>query len=947
MTKIAWYSRSNKILAVVVLLLSLFANFMNPSVTKAITAWQGDYYNYDTPSASPPSIGGSANFSRADDAIDFNWGSGSPDASINDDGFFARWTANQTFETGYYHFTIEADDGYRVYIDNETIIDKWIDGPGPYMSTRYMSAGTHEVKVEYYENTGTASIVFNYSKIVLSSHADAVEIHNCDELQAMGDDLSGNYRLANNIDCTATSTWNSGAGFSPIGTGSSFTGTLDGNNKIISNLSINIAGNYEGLFSTLGEDSVVRDLYIANANVAGSQFVGILAGYLQNGTASNVRTSGIVSAVDNYAGGLVGNHFAGIVGYTIMGCTSSADVSGNQYVGGLVGYDTSSSITHSSATGNVTGNSSIGGLVGGMQNATVDYSYALGNVTLRDNSGSNAGGLIGYISYSMLDSSFSTGDVSVNGNTTQIYNGGGLIGTAYDTFIRDVFAEGDVTGFDAIAGGLIGDFEASDYPYITLSKAYSLGNVIADGENSQWIGGLIGIVSKARLSDVYSAGNVTISTPTTSMGEVGGLIGAVSGANIEITRASAEGDVTILSESAVGGAGGLIGSAQAGVGSSVYISKSFSTGNVQNNALGSVSGGFIGFINISDNSQRSIIIGDSYSTSSVSGYNAISPFIGFVNAQLDDVVEINYIFSTGEAIPLDEFTSYNGVVGDYNIADNGGISEENALWDSETTGISSEASIFGFGAKTTAEMKNIRTFTDSTFNLGLSGAFDFVGTQYDDSGSDETWDINGYTNFGYPFLTFSQDFDFSSFSNLDADPQTDTTEFNSINNGDTNGDSIFDEIQRNVTAFNNSVSGNVSVLEVSDQCFVISTDANSESTLSSQDSGHSYPVGLVSFMSECSTVGSTITVTQYFYGLDNSNLIARKYNSNTSGYSTINGATISKVSIGGHTVTKVTYQITDGGELDEDGVANGVIVDPSGPGLNTVGAPNTGLGRIN
>ena len=951
MTKIAWYSRANKILAVVVLLLSLFANFMNPSVTKAITAWQGDYYNYDTPSASPPNIGSSVIFSRADDAIDFNWGSSSPDASINDDGFFARWTANQTFENGYYHFTIEADDGYRVYIDNEAIIAKWMDVPGPYMSTRYMSAGTHEVKVEYYENTGNASIVFNYSKIVLSDHADAVEIHNCDELQAMDDDLSGNYRLANNIDCSATSTWNGGEGFVPVGDNSveNFTGSLDGNGKIISNLTINRPAYTEpvGLFGVISGDSVVKDLYIANANISGNSSVGILAGKLA-GTASNVRTSGVVEGAGEYVGGLVGWHYHAVVGgYTIMDCVSSADVTGDYFVGGLVGYNEESSISRSSALGVVNGQGYVGGLIGYVENATVDYSYALGNVTIADNSGSYVGGLIGSIGYGMLTNSFASGDVSVSGNATHVSDIGGLVGSAGDLIVKNVFAEGDVAGGDEKVGGLIGHLSADDYAYVTLSNAYASGDVTSDGESIN-IGGLIGSVDKARISDVYSTGNVSITALGTIYGRVGGLIGFL-GNETELFRASSEGSVTVLSVSAEGGVGGLIGSASTSVnGSWSTVENSFSTGNVSNSATDSFNGALIGAVNIeSYNTGRTLDIRNSYSTGSVTGYGYVSGLVGYVSVQDSEMVIINNTFSTGEVVPLDEFTEYGGVVGACDISLSGMFSEIDTFWDSETTGVSSENTCNGIGAKTTAEMKNIRTYTDSSFNTDLDGYFDFVGTQYDDEPlGEDLWDINGFTNNGYPFLTFSQDFDFSSFTNLDADPETDTIEFESINNGDTNGDSVFDDEQRNVTAFNNSVSDNVSVLEVSSECFVISTDANSESTLSSQDSGHSYPVGLVSFMSECSTVGSTITVTQYFYGLDNSNLIARKYNSNTSGYSTINGATISKVSIGGHTVTKVTYQITDGGELDEDGVANGVIVDPSGPGLNVVGAPNTGLQRL-
>ncbi|MCA9329339.1 hypothetical protein KDA11_01735, partial [Candidatus Saccharibacteria bacterium] len=59
-------------------------------------------------------------------------------------------------------------------------------------------------------------------------------------------------------------------------------------------------------------------------------------------------------------------------------------------------------------------------------------------------------------------------------------------------------------------------------------------------------------------------------------------------------------------------------------------------------------------------------------------------------------------------------------------------------------------------------------------------------------------------------------------------------------------------------------------------------------------------------------------------------MILRKYNATTDTYATIEDAVISVVSLNGTTATKATYQVTDGGDLDADGEANGVIVDPAG-----------------
>jgi DNA-binding beta-propeller fold protein YncE len=120
------------------------------------------------------------------------------------------------------------------------------------------------------------------------------------------------------------------------------------------------------------------------------------------------------------------------------------------------------------------------------------------------------------------------------------------------------------------------------------------------------------------------------------------------------------------------------------------------------------------------------------------------------------------------------------------------------------------------------------------------------------------------------------------------------------------------------------------------------------SSPTSTDSGYSYPVGLMSYTLDCGTDGYTATVTQYFYGnYVAANYIERKYDPTTKTYETIPGAVLSNAEVNGQSALKIIYQITDGGPLDQDGIANGVIVDPSGPALKAAivpSAPDTGFG---
>ena len=97
----------------------------------------------------------------------------------------------------------------------------------------------------------------------------SIAISNVTELQAMNDDLTGNYYLSGNIDASATSTWNGGKGFKSIGTiGASnlaFRGTLDGCGYTITGIYQNdTAKEYRGFFGELNTETDATDIVIAN-----------------------------------------------------------------------------------------------------------------------------------------------------------------------------------------------------------------------------------------------------------------------------------------------------------------------------------------------------------------------------------------------------------------------------------------------------------------------------------------------------------------------------------------------------------------------------------------------------------------------------------------------------------------------------------------------------------
>ena len=94
---------------------------------------------------------------RCEAAINNDWGTGSPAPGVNADGFSASWDGSFTFIAGTYTFSATGDDGIRVYVDGTKVIDGWQDQSATtYTAPVTLTAGTHAVRVEYYDNTADA-----------------------------------------------------------------------------------------------------------------------------------------------------------------------------------------------------------------------------------------------------------------------------------------------------------------------------------------------------------------------------------------------------------------------------------------------------------------------------------------------------------------------------------------------------------------------------------------------------------------------------------------------------------------------------------------------------------------------------------------------------------------------------------------------------------------------
>lgn len=149
------------------------------------TAYSAEYFNNVDLSGQPA-------FTRGDEAIDFDWGGGSPNPVIRSDNFSARWTKSVEFAEGTYEFTAIADDGIRIYLDGVRILDKWIDQPPTtYRIRTGISEGSHTIAIEYYERGGGAVAKVSYRPAPLNQlPAGAITAPSEGMLYRAGDTIS-------------------------------------------------------------------------------------------------------------------------------------------------------------------------------------------------------------------------------------------------------------------------------------------------------------------------------------------------------------------------------------------------------------------------------------------------------------------------------------------------------------------------------------------------------------------------------------------------------------------------------------------------------------------------------------------------------------------------------------------------------------------------------------
>ena len=397
-----------------------------------------------------------------------------------------------------------------------------------------------------------------------------------------GNDLSGyTITMTDNIDCNNEA-------MTPIGGKKStdesdvpapaFSGTFDGSNFNITNLSITDSGNQDcgtGLFGYVS-NGTVKNLTVTGA-ITGSSYVGVIAGVVEYGTLHKCNAKGTVNG-SYYIGGGVGsatggtiedcnsevtvtgvNSVGGIVGYaegyeesydegvdpiiTISGCNFNGSInnpdeaepasgysSNIYYVGGIVGNANYCAMTDCISNGTVAGVSSIGGIVGSANSSTITscrfgdeiapQSSASATVTSSGSYSAGAGGIAGATTRSTISDCTSNGTI-----TGGEYNAGGIVGGAMDSVVNGCKSAGTVTGEDTV-GGIVGycvRTPSSPDPVSLTNESLAPGTV-ANCESSCTVSGMSavgGIVGHAQIgSGVNSLSSNGAPTEETAAGPV-------------------------------------------------------------------------------------------------------------------------------------------------------------------------------------------------------------------------------------------------------------------------------------------------------------------------------------------------------------------------------------------------------------------------------------------
>jgi hypothetical protein len=570
-----------------------------------------------------------------------------------------------------------------------------------------------------------------------------LEIRTWSDLDAVRDNLDGNHILMNDLDSTtagytrlASQTAHGGKGWEPI---DNFRGTFDGQGYEIRELVIDRPReDYAGLFGFVEVPGIVQDIGLVSATVIGANCVGALVGR-NNGTVSGSYSTGSVTG-DEYVGGLVGQNVVPPSTLPIRGtvdnCYSTGSVTGNRWVGGLAGENLRGTVNNSYSTVSVTGYERVGGLLGINCAGTVSNSYFAGSVT-----GTSAvAGVVGDNCYGFH---YSYGDEDSGTVSNSYYDYDEILINGESIITRGALVHEDFAQWLANDKSLdVNNRLSQEDGYHLINSVVDFKQLLAFGQNSNLKFRLtsdLDLGSEPNFYIPYFAGEFDgnghkISNLSLNFDFVytvglfgylarGGKVTDLAVENVDIAGDESVGGLVGYNEGIVGSCsstGGVTGKAFAGglVGQNFgTVSNSHFTGTVAGDCN---VGGLVGHNYGS--------LSNSYSNGNVDGISSqVGGLVGFNG----DLGTVRNSYSTASASsdnnvgglvganagPVSNCYSTGSVTGDHVVGGLVGQSwgtVSNSFWDIETSG---QATSDGGIGKTTAQMQDIATFSAVAWNI--------------------------------------------------------------------------------------------------------------------------------------------------------------------------------------------------------------------------------------
>lgn len=221
-----------------------------------------------------------------------------------------------------------------------------------------------------------------------------------------------------------------------------------------------------GIVGISMSNSTITQAYTEGGQVKGNEYIGGIAGYINNN--ANITESTNISKVigENYVGGIAGIVFYGT---TVQDSSNSGRISGNNYTGGIAGFS-EAQLEKVYNTAEVVGEDFVAGLIGANYTmGDISKSYNTGNIT----GNNNIGGIVGTNNAS-TSNCYNTGNVKSEG-----YRAGGICGqNATECSIYNSYNIGKVEGKEAIGGIVGGNFG-------TTTNCYYLNTILEDIESEQ------------------------------------------------------------------------------------------------------------------------------------------------------------------------------------------------------------------------------------------------------------------------------------------------------------------------------------------------------------------------------------------------------------------------------------------------------------------------------